>query len=82
MKFEEVKDNANKRNGALLNLFHEFMQSDVELAELKEWEKDYQSIGSLYTAAKTVAKGYYNGKVRVSKNLNHVYIERIGKDGD
>lgn len=81
MKFEEVKDNANKRNGVLLNLFHEFMESGVELAELKEWEKDYQSISSLYTAAKTVAKGYYNGKVRVSKNMNHVYIERIEKDG-
>lgn len=81
MKFEEVKDNANKRNGALLNLFHDFMASEVELAELKEWEKDYQSIDSLYTASKSVAKGYYKGKVRVSKNQNHVYLERM-KDGD
>ena len=79
MKFEEVTANANKPNGELITVFEEFLASGTKLAEIKDWEETYKTIGSLYSGANHLTKGAYKGKIKVSKNGNHVYIERIGK---
>ncbi len=79
MEFVEVKENENKKNGEVRNLLIAFMASDVELAEVKNWEDTYKSVDSLYQACVGVVRGSYKGKIKVTRNNGRLFIERIGK---
>ena len=79
MIFEEVKANAEKKNGELINLFEAFLAANIEVAEIKDWEDTYKTFGSLYNSCITLTKTMYNGKVKVSKCANHIFIKRVAK---
>ena len=78
MTFEEVNKNANKPNGELINLVHEFLLSGIELAEIVDYIEFYKNADSLYQAVKTVCNGQFKGKVKVSRCSGRVFIEKVG----
>ena len=57
----------------------EFLKSGIEVAEITDWEERYSTINNVYIGLKTVVKGYFKDSIRVAKNGNHVFIERIKK---
>ena len=79
MIFEEVKSTETKPNGEILALFESFLATDIDTAEVKDWEGDYKTIESLYSSCKHHTAGAYKGKVKAIKNGNHVYLERVVK---
>ena len=79
MKFEEVKKSQTTRNGDVIELCSEFLKSGFEVAEVTDWNERYSSAGNMYTGFKNVITGYFKDKIKVVKNGNHIYLERLGK---
>ncbi len=76
MKFEKVESNTEKRNGEMINLLTAFMESDCEVAEVKDWNDSYSTFGSLYNACTNVAKRYFPDKIKVSKCGQHLFLKK------
>lgn len=79
MKFEEVKKSQTTRNGDVIELCSEFLKSGIEVAEVTDWNERYSSAGNMYVGFKNVITGYFKDKIKVVKNGNHIYLERLGK---
>ena len=79
MKFEEVKKSQTTRNGDVIELCSDFLKSGIEVAEVTDWNERYSSAGNMYVGFKTVVNGYFKDKIKVVKNSNHIYLERLGK---
>lgn len=79
MKFEEVKKSQTTRNGDVIELCSEFLKSGIEVAEVTDWNERYSTAGNMYVGFKTVINGYFKDKIKVVKNGNHIYLERLGK---
>lgn len=79
MKFVEVDKTKTTRNGDVIEMCSEFVKSGIEVAEVTDWEGRYSSINNVYIGVKTVVRGYFANEIRVSKNGDHVFLERKGK---
>ena len=79
MKFVEVENSKARRNGDVLELCSEFLKSGIEVAEVTEIGNRFKDVGCAYTGIRNVVRGYFKGKMRVAKNGEHIYLERLGK---
>ena len=83
MRFEETNVRLNgmgvKGGSEIANMFSEFIQSGIEVAEVKDWALTHKSFESTYQALKKVASGYFKNQIRVAKRGEHLYIARLDK---
>lgn len=79
MKFVEVENSKAKRNGDVIELCSEFLKSGIEVAEVTEIGDRYTDTEGAYTGIRNVIRGYFKDKMRVAKNGEHIYLERLEK---
>ena len=84
MKFVESKRVFTKRgmrNGSveIMEMLTEFLQSGIEVAEVKDWEGTYRNAETLYGSLMGIVKRFFNGEIRASRSGQQVFIARAGK---
>ena len=79
MKLVEARKSNTTKNGDIIELCSEFLQSGYEVAEVTELEGRYSNPANAYTGIKNVAHGYFKGKIKVTKCGQHIYMERLVK---
>ena len=80
MRFEETKYRLNGKgqrgNLEIINLLSDFLESGIEVAEIKDWEDTYSSMNAVYQSLCRASKLYFNKQVRVSRSGEHIFIAR------
>ena len=80
MRFEEYKGGTlgfRTHAKKLYVLVSDFIKSGFEVAEVKDWEDDYASAGSVYSSLRKVIMNHYNGQCHVSKaNNDRIFLVR------
>lgn len=83
MRFEETSVRLNgmglKGGGEIVGMLTEFLQSGIEVAEVKDWEYSHKTLNSTYQALKFAVKGYFKDQIRVAQRGEHLYIARLDK---
>ena len=63
----------------MIGMFHEFLESGIEFAEVKGWEEEYKNYNSAYFALRSIAKSNYKDRVYVGRANGRLFLERIDK---
>ena len=79
MDFEKVTTTMTKRSSGLnevRDVCNRFLESDCEVAILKDWESKYASAKYLYMALYRLINLEYAGKLEVIRRQDNVYLRR------
>ena len=81
MRFEETNVRLNgmgvRGGGETINLLSDFLQSGIEVAEIKDWEFTHKTFTAAYQALQKAVKGYFKDEIRVARRGEHIYIARL-----
>lgn len=80
MRFEKVdasKVGMRIHRQECMEMLSEFVKSGIEVAEVKDWDTSYSSVGSAYVALRTIAERCFKGEIRISKGGGKLFIARI-----
>ena len=82
MRFEKTNFTFGDRaigggTAELYRVFCEFLESGIKVAELKDWEDYYKSVGVAQSSAYLVVKRFFDGRIRVGRSGDRLFIERL-----
>lgn len=80
MRFEEttllkIERENSRRVRLATQLMNEFLDSDIEVAEIKDWEDSYASVASCVQALQYVIK-QMSANIKVKQRNGHIFIAR------
>lgn len=83
MKFEKTdviigkNKQLNRGSAEVAQVLSDFLKTDIEVAEIKDWDGTYKNVDSAYYSFKKVIDRFFNNEVRVSKQSGRLFIARL-----
>lgn len=82
MNFVEAKlvpESGGAKRAEVLEMLGRFLESDLDGAEVKDWEETFKSLQTAYLGVRDAIKAVYPTQLKTIKCGDHIYIKRISE---